>query len=97
MINLNTDQIQGFGETQAVRCRGSFGGRELVYQTSYRLGIHGEIYSLAQSGPGYGLIERVDQFPYNEANGEPVPDPPWAGPDGKYGTVDDQADDGVWE
>lgn len=96
MINLNTDQIQGFGETQIPVPWAS--EDELVYQTSYRIGIHGEIYSLTPAdGAGYGLVERVDQFPYNDADGEPVPDPPYAGPDGEYGTGDDQPDDGVWE
>jgi hypothetical protein len=95
-INLNTDQIQGFGETQVPVPWAS--EDELIYQTSYRIAIHGEIYSLTPSGEDttYGLIERVDQFPYNPDAGEDVPDPPWAGPDGEYGTGDDEPDDGEW-
>jgi hypothetical protein len=96
MINLNTDQIQGFGETQAVA---PWQPEDvMVYQTSYRIAIHGEFYSLTPTGnEGYGLIERVDQFPYNSDAGEPVPNPPWAGPDGLYQTPDDVPDPGEWE
>lgn len=95
-INLNTDQIQGFGETQMLA---PWQPEDvMVYQTSYRVGIHGEIYSLTPEtdAANYGLIERVDQFPYNPDAGEVVPDPPYAGPDGEYGTVDDVPDDGEW-
>jgi hypothetical protein len=95
-INLNTDQIQGFGETQMLA---PWQPEDvMVYQTSYRIGIHGEIYSLTPEtdGADYGLVERVDSFPYNPDAGEEVPDPPYAGPDGEYGTGDDVPDDGEW-
>jgi hypothetical protein len=93
-INLNTDEIMGFGETQTPA---PWGPEDvLVYQTAYRIGIFGEFYSrMPEPQPDYGLVERVDSFPYPAD--EEAPDPGWRGPDGVYGTADDQPDDNPWE
>lgn len=93
-INLNTDQIMGFGETQTPAAWQA--EDVMVYQTAYRIGIFGEFYSRTpEPQPDYGLVERVDQFPYMD--GDPVPDPGWRGPDGEYGTADDQEDPNPWQ
>lgn len=66
-VNLNTDLISGFGETQTQQPWLS--EDQLQYQTSYRVGIYGEFYSLpplADVNTGIGIIERVDLFPYIE-------------------------------
>lgn len=95
MINLNTDTISGFGETQA---QAPWGPEDvMVYQTAYRVGIFGEFYSRTPEPFNYGLIDRVDTFPYMPANGEVFPNPPWPGPDHAYGTGDDQADPAPWQ
>lgn len=93
-INLNTDKIQGFGEQQTPP---PWQAEDvLIYQTAYRIGIFGEFYSRAlASQPDYGLVERVDSFPYPEE--ATPPDPGWRGPDGEYGTSDDQPDPNSWE
>lgn len=64
-VNLNTDKIQGFGETQTPQPWLS--EDQLVYQTSYRVGIYGEFYSLppATSLPA-GTISRVNIYPYDQ-------------------------------
>jgi hypothetical protein len=62
-INLNTDRIQGYGETQTQAPWLS--EDQLVYQTSYRIGIAGGFYSLPPvTRPPVGYVERVDQYPY---------------------------------
>lgn len=64
-INLNTDVISGFGETQAPAAW--LAEDTLVYQTSYRIGIAGEFYSLPPDDTGaVGYVEEVDQYPYIE-------------------------------
>lgn len=82
-INLNTDTIQGFGETQALA---PWQPEDLlVYQTSYRIGIHGEFYSRTPPVVNYGLVEKVESYPYMPADGETKPSPnpedpaPWEG------------------
>lgn len=72
-INLNTDEVQGFGEQQQIAPW--MPEDVLVYQTSYRLGIFGEFYSLAPSSESYGVVEAVETYPYMPVAGEPVPDP----------------------
>lgn len=70
-INLNTDDVQGFGESQVIAPW--MPEDVLVYQTSYRLGITGEFYSLTPPTQGtFGVVERVDQYPYLE-DLEPAP------------------------
>lgn len=69
-INLNTDQIQGFGENQQIAPW--MAEDVLVYQCSYRIGITGEFYSLPPAAT-FGIIEQVDAFPYMGENGDPVP------------------------
>lgn len=78
-VNLNTDRIQGFGETQVPA---PWQPEDvLLYQTSYRIGIFGEFYSLPPDTPDAQLITKVDFYPYQEGL-EPIPtgadDPaPW--------------------
>lgn len=70
-ININTDTIQGFGETQTPQPW--LTENELVYQTSYRVGIYGEFYSLPPALQGApGLVEHVKLFPYIEGI-DPLP------------------------
>lgn len=83
-INLNTDEISGFGETQTQVPWQS--EDQLIYQTSYRINIHGEFYSRTPINHNYGVVERVDKYPYDPAAGETKPDPhpedpsPWITP-----------------
>lgn len=61
-INLNTDEIQGFGESQAPA---PWQPEDvLLYQTSYRIAIHGEFYSRTPDQDAYGLVEEIDTYPY---------------------------------
>lgn len=62
-INLNSDHISGFGETQTPA---PWQPEDvLVYQTSYRIGIFGEFYSLPpENQDGLGYVEEVDEYPY---------------------------------
>lgn len=94
-VNLNTDDIRPFGQTQVpVPWQAE---DDLLYQTAYRVPVMGEFYSRTPSNGGFGLVERIDQFPYNEVAGETEPNPPNPGPDGTYGTGDDIPDNGPWE
>lgn len=63
-VNLNTDLISGFGETQTQQPWLS--EDQLQYQTSYRVGIYGEFYSLPplDTVAGGSVIEHVNVFPY---------------------------------
>lgn len=71
-ININTDRIQGFGETQTPAPW--LPEDVLVYQTSYRCEVKGEFYSLPPTpGEAVGYVEEVDSYPYVE-DLEPVPD-----------------------
>jgi hypothetical protein len=75
-VNLNTDRIQGFGETQVPA---PWQPEDvLLYQTSYRIGIFGEFYSLPPDIPDVQEITSVNFYPYMGGL-EPVPE----------GTVDD--------
>lgn len=72
-VNINTDKISGFGETQTQQPWLS--EDQLQYQTSYRVNIYGEFYSLPPLDdvvPGFGVVEQVNLFPYI-ADLEPVP------------------------
>lgn len=60
-VNINTDQILGFGETQTLAPWQP--EDQLMYQTSYRSAVFGEFYSLPPTAP-VGMVERVNFFPY---------------------------------
>lgn len=83
MVNLNTDVVRGFGESQTIAPW--LPEDVLVYQTSYRIGIFGQFYSRTPVNFNYGLVEHVEQYPYNSSAGEPIPNPnpedptPWEG------------------
>lgn len=95
MVNINTDTISGFGETQAPA---PWQPEDvMVYQTAYRVGVMGEFYSRTPSPTTYGVVTGVDVFPWNPGNNETQPTPSWPGPDHTYGTGDDQTDPAVWE
>ncbi len=68
-ININVDQIRGFGETQSPTPWGS--EDDLMYQTSYRTPVFGEFYSVPPDTPNT-LIQKVTQYPYIK-DLEPVP------------------------
>lgn len=73
-VNLNTDQITPFGETTQIAPW--MPEDVLVYQTSYRIGIMGELYSKVPTvDPAIGVIEHVNQYPYDPQAGDPVPVP----------------------
>lgn len=100
-VNLNTDHINGFGETQTPQPWLS--EDQLVYQTSYRLGIYGEFYSLppADQIPAYGLVKKVNVFPYLSRIGEQPPpgtaDPaPWGQVDNPEDVVRGEYDPTQW-
>lgn len=95
MINLNTDSIQGFGETQQIAPW--MPEDVMVYQTSYRVGIFGEFYSKTPTTGDIGLVERVETYPYMGESGDPVPEPANSGPDHVQGTADDIPDSTPWQ
>lgn len=93
VFTLNTDQIQGFGETQVPAPW--LAEDVMVYQTSYRLGIFGEFYSpVPNQGDGFGLVEIIETYPYQD--GDTVPTPDWSGPDHAQGTSDDVTTADPW-
>jgi hypothetical protein len=93
-INLNTDEIMGFGETQQMA---PWGAEDvMIYQTSYRVGIFGEFYSRTPVNHVYGVVEKVETYPYAPVAGEAKPTPNYSGPDGIQGTADDQPDPSPW-
>jgi hypothetical protein len=72
-INLNTDRLSGFGETQSpVPWEAE---DQLIYNVSYRMGVLGELYSRVPPNPIYGMVEAVDVYPYMGDVGEPKPNP----------------------
>lgn len=70
-VNVNTDRIQGYGETQSPAPWLS--EDQLAYSTSYRVGISGEFYSLTPSTLPAGVIESVNVYPYI-GGVEPIPE-----------------------
>lgn len=62
-INVNSDKLQGFGETQNIA---PWNPEDvMVYQASYRVGISGGFYSLPPAeSASLGYVEEVDTFPY---------------------------------
>lgn len=64
-VNLNTDRILGFGETQ--NPAPWLTEDQLQYQSSYRVGIFGEFYSLPpDSIPPSAQLAKVNILPYME-------------------------------
>lgn len=68
-INVNTDKIQGTGETQVPTAWGS--EDDLEYQTSYRTPVFGEFYSVPPNMPK-DYVRKVLTYPYI-AGAEPIP------------------------
>lgn len=60
-ININSDQIQGFGDSESQTPWGA--EDDLIYQTSYRTGAFGELYSLPPE-LSYAVIRQVFLYPY---------------------------------
>lgn len=92
-VSLNTNTIQGFGEIQNPAPWGA--EDKMVYSSTYRMQVMGEVYSRTPSVVDYGKLEKVEIFPYTTGL-EPIPTPPWAGPDGQQGTADDVPDPAPW-
>lgn len=67
-ININSDKIQGFGETQEKVPWNA--EDDLIYTTSYRVNVFGEFYSLPQDFP-YEFVKEVITYPYIEDIEEP--------------------------
>ena len=63
-ININADEIMGFGDNQQPVPWQS--EDDLLYLSSYRISIFGEFYSLPPDLP-VGLVERVLDYPYIQA------------------------------
>jgi hypothetical protein len=76
-ININTDRIQGFGETTTKVPWGS--EDDLVYTMSYRVKVFGEFYSLPPDFP-HKYISKVFLYPYIKGV-DPVP----SGNEGEFG------------
>lgn len=71
-LNINTDVISGFGETQLPAPW--LPEDVLVYQIGYRVGIAGGFYSLPpDTNDSLDLVDNVDVYPYIE-DLEPIPD-----------------------
>ena len=62
-ININTDKIQGFGETTTKTPWNS--EDDIVYNMSYRVKVFGEFYSLPPDFP-HQYISKVFTYPYIE-------------------------------
>jgi hypothetical protein len=72
-VNLNSDLVTGAGESQTQQPWLS--EDQLQYQTSYRVQVYGEFYSLPpiNTVTGLGVIEKVNIYPYM-SDREPIPD-----------------------
>lgn len=79
-ININSDEISEFGETQAVAPW--MPEDTLVYQTSLRVGLMGEFYSRPLETE-YGLVEQVEVYPYFGADQGGPEDVPTGDPNDK--------------
>jgi hypothetical protein len=77
-ININTDQIKGFGETQEATPWAS--EDDLIYKTSYRTSVMGEFYSVPPDVP-LAWVEKVGLYPYIGVLEEP-PTVPGVNPEG---------------
>jgi hypothetical protein len=71
-ININSDQIQGFGESQSQTPWGA--EDDLLYTTSYRVGVFGELYSLPPK-LSYSIVRKVLVFGYIEGTDPGPPGP----------------------
>lgn len=101
-INLNTDTIQGFGESQTAVPWGS--EDDLTYMTSYRIPVFGEFYSVPPDTPT-SLIAKITQYPYIQGvedvpTGDPDDGAQWEPPLPDPSALDDddvlsEIDDGV--
>lgn len=70
-LNLNTDKVMGFGETQ--NPAPWLTEDQLQYQSSYRIGVFGEFYSLPPDTPvATQQLAKVNLLPYLDGI-EPVP------------------------
>jgi hypothetical protein len=87
-LNLNTDRLSPMGETQTPQPWLS--EDQLVYQSSYRVGIMGEFYSLPpeEAIDGFGTVQKVNVYPYLdglESRPEGTPDSSsWSQADNAY-------------
>lgn len=72
-ININTDQVSGFGETQV---NAPWMAEDtLIYQSSYRVGAMGEFYN-RMLNTEYNLVENIPLYPYtgvDMSGTDPVP------------------------
>lgn len=68
-ININSDRIQGFGESQNQTPWGAEDA--LVYQSSYRVGVFGELYSLPPTLT-YAMVQRVALAIFSTGSDAPV-------------------------
>jgi hypothetical protein len=79
-INLNTDSLGPFGEVQnPVPWQDE---DEIVFSVSYRLSVMGEVYSRTPDNQVYGVISRVDLYPWidgleTKPNPHPEDPTPW--------------------
>lgn len=100
-VNLNTDKIGGFGETQ--NPAPWLSEDQLQYQSSYRVGIFGEFYSLPpDANTPVGIVSKVNIIPYEgrlaDAPGGLPTIPAYSPPDTSFdiperaGTEDDPAE-----
>lgn len=88
-INLNTDKLSGFGESETPVAWSA--EDDLSYQTSYRIGVTGEFYSLPHYAMGY--IDGITAYSYQKflndlPGGDPTSDAPWEG-DSEYATEEE--------
>lgn len=77
-VNLNTDKLQPYGETQAPVPWGAEDDQS--YQTAYRIGASGEVYSLPDNA--YHVVEEITTYPYEQCV-DPLP-------------LGDPAKEGIW-
>lgn len=68
-VNINTDEINGFGESQSATPWQS--EDDLIYEVSYRTPVFGEFYSVPPNMPKE-YVQKVVLYPYI-AGVEPVP------------------------
>lgn len=81
-ININTDMISGFGETQTATPWQS--EDDLIYSTSYRTSVMGEFYSVPPNIPKeyiskvllFPYIGGLEEVPQGESGGDALWEPP---------------------
>lgn len=73
-INLKTDEFSGYGDQDGLAPWMT--DDVLAYRTSYRVPIFGEFYSRQlTSSDGYGLVTKVELYPWSPPEPEPNPNP----------------------